>query len=139
LGKKAISDSGLVYYIDARFSTDGTNDWISLSMGVDPDKMPAMQALLRNEITRLRNEPPTDEEIAESRSYLRGRYISAAQSNPELADRLTLQWILLGRLENIEDFEKRLEAASRQDILNILPAITFGSVAAVKNPAEDSD
>jgi hypothetical protein len=52
LGKEAISRRGLVYHIDSDYHTDGKNDWITLRTGVDPDKLPAMKKLLREELAR---------------------------------------------------------------------------------------
>jgi predicted Zn-dependent peptidase len=139
LGKKAISDSGLVYYIETEYDTDGANDWISLNMGVDPDRMPAMQTLLGDEILRLSEEPPTGSELDEARNHLVGRCTSAAQSNLELTQRLISQWLLLGQLESCDQYRTRLEAVSRDDVLSLLPALTSGSVVSVMNPREISN
>jgi zinc protease len=136
LGKEAISRRGLVYYIDNAYRTDGTNDWITLSMGVDPDKLPAMKKLLREQLDLLLTQPPSIEEVEEARRHLLGRYVSAAQSNRELAESLASQWVLRGRLETEDDLKRRLENISRQDILDILPAFTGGSIVAVRNPAK---
>lgn len=53
LSKTAISRLGLIYYIDSAYRSDGRNGWITLSMGVDADKLPAMKELLRQELRRL--------------------------------------------------------------------------------------
>ena len=134
LGKEAISRRGLVYYIDSAYHTDGINDWITLSIGVDPDKLPAMKKLLREELDGLLTQPPSAEEIAEARAHLLGRYVSAAQSNRELADTLADQWILYGNLLDYESLEQQLAAVSREQIIELLPAFTQGAVVSVRNP-----
>ncbi len=139
LGKEAISRRGLIYYIDSAYNTDGTNDWITLSIGVDPAKLPAMKKLLREELDRLLAEPPSDEEIEEARAHLLGRFASASQSNRELAETLSSQWILYGELPDYERLEQALKSVSRQQIIELLPAFARGSVVSIRNPRSDAD
>jgi predicted Zn-dependent peptidase len=134
LGKEAISRQGLVYYIDSVVQTDGRNYWFTLSMGVDPDKMPAVKRLLKDELARLLAEPPGEAEIEEARVHLLGRYLSAAQSNAELADSLTRQWIWYGEVTGYEEKAEQLATVRRQDIINLLPAFTRGSIIEIRNP-----
>ncbi len=134
LGKKAISDQGLLYYIDSDYRTDGGNGWITLSMGVDPDKFPAVKQLLKEELARLLDEPPTEAEVDEARAHLLGRHVSASQSNAELADSLTRQWIRNRDPAGGDEWEKQLDAVQREDILDLLPEFTRGSIIAIRNP-----
>jgi len=157
LGEEAISNRGLIYYIGSEYHTDGTNGWITLSMGVDPKNLPALQSLLREKLKELVEQPPTQAEVDEARNHLLGRLVSAAQSNPELADKLAQQWLWYGpmadyqsnaelkdelavysaglpRSMNTEALERRLEAVSREDILVLLPAFTNGSIVSIETP-----
>ncbi len=135
LGKAAISEKGLVYYIDSAWRSDGTNDWITLSTGVDPQKHDAMTALLREQLDLLISRPPSTDEIEEARSHLLGRFVSAAQSNGELAESLARQWLLQGSLPDYADLKHRLDQVSRQDILQVLRAFSRGSILSVRNPS----
>jgi hypothetical protein len=134
LGKAAISEKGLVYYIDSAWRSDGTNDWITISTGVDPQKLDAMKALLREQLDLLISRPPSTDEIEAARNHLLGRFVSAAQSNGELAESLARQWILHGSLPAYDDLKRRLDEVSRQDILQLLPAFSRGTVVSVRNP-----
>ncbi len=134
LGKEAISRRGLVYYIDSAVETDGRNDWLTLSMGVDPAKLPAVRQLLKEELARLLTEPPSLQEIDEAKTHLLGRFISSSQSNRELADSLTRQWIWYGDVLDYEEWEQQLAAIRRQDVLDLLPRFTRGSVISIINP-----
>ncbi|MGA9575123.1 MAG: insulinase family protein [Lysobacterales bacterium] len=138
LGKAAISQRGLVYYIDSAYHTDGTNDWITLSTGVDPQKLTAMKELLRQQLDLMLTRPPSAEEIEAARSHLLGRFVSAAQSNAELAENLASQWILYGHLPGYDDLKRQLDAVSRQDIMQMLPAFTHGAIVSVRNPPTNS-
>jgi predicted Zn-dependent peptidase len=134
LGKEAISRRGLVYYIDSAYRSDGVNGWVTLSIGVDPAKLPAMRDLLRNELQQLQSNPPTQEEIDEAGRHLLGRQISAAQSNQELAERLAREWLWYGELLSLDAWQSRLSGIDREDVLEIVPAFVSGSIVAVRNP-----
>ena len=98
LGVEAISRRGLVYYIDAQYLSDGTSGRVSLAIGVDPAKLDTMRALLRETLQGLTDAPPTDVELAEAKSHLIGRRLSAAQSNEEVSAALIEEWVGRGRL-----------------------------------------
>jgi len=134
LGKEAISRRGLVYYIDSAYRSNGADGWVTLDIGVDPAKLPAMRVLLRSELQRLREEPPSQAEVAEARRHLLGRFVSASQSNAELADRLSREWLWYGKLMDYESLSARLGGVTREDVLAILPEFTAGAVIAVRNP-----
>jgi predicted Zn-dependent peptidase len=134
LGTEAISRRGLVYYIDSAYQSNGRDGWITLSTGVDPAKWPAMRDLLRSELDRLLREPPTPAEVDEARRHLLGRFLSAAQSNPELADRLARDWSWYGEVVDYDTLAERLGRVTREDILELLPAMTAGTIVSVRNP-----
>jgi len=134
LGKEAISRRGLVYYIDSAYRSNGADGWVTLDIGVDPAKLPAMRDLLRSELQRLRREPPSQAEIDEARRHLLGRFVSASQSNAELADRLSREWLWYGKLVDYETLSADLGSVTREDLLAILPEFTAGAVIAVRSP-----
>ena len=135
LGTEAISRRGLVYYIDSAYRSNGRDGWITLSTGVDPAKWPAMRDLLRSELDRLLREPPTPAEVDEARRHLLGRFLSAAQSNPELADRLATDWSWYGEVVDYDTLAERLGQVTREDLLALLPAMTAGTIVSVRNPS----
>jgi zinc protease len=136
LGKEAISRRGLVYRIGSDYRTDGRNDWITLDIGVDPSRREAMVALLKEQLAALLTGPPSQAEVDEARAHLLGRFTSEAQSNAELADRLTRQWLWYRDVPGYEAWERKLDAVQRQDILDLLPAFTRGSIISITNPQD---
>lgn len=132
LGKEAISRRGLAYYIDSRYRSDGQNAWATLSVGVDPGKIDALTDLLRQELARLTDEPPTETEIEDARRHFVGRGKSAAQSNPELADQIAEQWLLFGELITPEQLDKRLESVSYEDVMRAIKPLQQGKIIAVR-------
>jgi zinc protease len=139
LGTEAITRRGLVYYIDSAYNTNGQSGWITLSIGVDPDKLPAMKELLQEELTRLVSEPPSQQEVDEARQHLLGRHVSAAQSNRELAGSLARQWFWYTKLLDYDELENQLSAVQRQDIIDFLPAFIAGSTVVIRNARLEHD
>jgi len=139
LGVEAISERGLVYYIESAYRTDGRTGWIELGIGVDPDKLPAMKRLLRETLEGLRTQPPSEQEIEEARSHLLGRRISEAQSNPEWLERLSHDWLWYGSLRTYDQLQKQLEAVTREEIIGLIPAFISGTTVSVRNPPGDGN
>ena len=131
LGKKTITESGLLYWINSDYATDGQRGWIVARAGVDQHKQASVRKLFRSELARLKSEPPTAAEIADARQYFLGRQQSAAQSNTEIAHRLVRDWMSRGEIVTMKSLRTRLDAVSREDVIRILPAYTAGSIVTV--------
>ena len=126
LGKEAISNRGLAYYIDAQYTSVDDAAWITLSTGVDTSKIGKLENLLAAELARLKTEPPTIAEIEEGRQHLLGRAQSAAQSNDELTAELARHWLQYRREPSTMELETQLRAVTRDDVLAIIPAFVDG-------------
>jgi predicted Zn-dependent peptidase len=131
LGKKAISDSGLVYYIDSRYRSNGDTAWITLATGVDPQKLQPLTALFRSELARLQQDPPTAAEIEEARNHLVGRARSQAQSNEELTARLATQWLWYGRLQSPEELRAKLAQVGDDEVRALAGKFARGTIITV--------
>jgi predicted Zn-dependent peptidase len=132
LGKEAISRRGLLYYIDARYASDGAAGRVSLEMGVDPAKLEPLRDLLRQSLRELRQAPPSAAEVAEARAHFLGRRASAAQSNEEVSARLLADWIAYGRLPNAAEHAAVAASCARDDVLRVLPAFVDGALLSVE-------
>ncbi|HNS85582.1 MAG TPA: insulinase family protein [Parvularculaceae bacterium] len=137
LGDEAISRRGLAYYIDARYRYLSGAGFVTLTAGVDPDKVDAFRDLMKAEIARLKTEPPTDAEIDEAKRHLLGRKISAAQSNEEIAEAMLKDFLAVGRPESAEEFAERLSKVTRQDVLNAIETLQKGAVVTVRGAGVD--
>lgn len=126
LGKSAISDRGLAYYIDTAYRSDGENGWVTLATGVDPGKVDAFGALFREELARLRSEPPSDAELAEARRHFAGRAVSSALSNEELTASLARDWLWYDGIVTPAELRRRLESVGRDELLQAIPAFVEG-------------
>ncbi len=131
LGKEAISERGLAYYIDSRYRSDGSDGWITITAGVDPHKLEPLRQLLLDELRRLRSDPPTAAEIEEAKAHLLGRAVSAAQGNAELAAALAGEWIWHGELRRPAELKAVLGQVERRDVLDAVDGFIGGTVITV--------
>ncbi len=127
LGKIAISERGLAYWVDSRYRSNGNAAFITLGIGVDADKLDALKILLESELQRLQVEPPTIAEFEEAKAHFVGRAYSAAQSNEELANALAEQWLWYGETVTPQALEQRLATISHQELLDAVAAFIGGS------------
>ena len=132
LGVEAISRRGLAYYIDSRYRSDGTNGWVTMQAGVDPGKVDAFAALMRQEVDGLVENPPTEAEIAEARNHLLGRFASAAQSNTEIVDDLAARLVWRNALDDAESLRQRLDAITVADVHAAARMLASGMVIVVR-------
>lgn len=131
LGRSAIGDKGLAYHIYSSIRTDGPRAWATLWTGVDPAQADALEAELKAQLANLQTEPPTAAEVDAARRHLLGRDLSAAQSNPELADRLARQFVETGGLRSHQQLEAALNSIGPGDLAAIAPAFARGTVLRV--------
>jgi predicted Zn-dependent peptidase len=126
LGKEAISNRGLAYYIDSQYRSDGRRAWIGLSTGVDPAKLATLEALFREQVAGLQQHPPTSEEVDEARNHLIGRLATARQTNVELATGLAEQWLWHGRLPGAGEQREAIRQLDQEAILQAVPGLLQG-------------
>ncbi|MBC7985434.1 MAG: insulinase family protein [Sphingomonadaceae bacterium] len=139
LGRVAIADRGLVYHIGSEYRTDGRRGWVTLSTGVDPGKIDAMEALLRVELARLASDPPSAEETEAARRHLLGRDISAAQSNEEITERLARQYVETGGVRSHDELAVMLADIGPSDLAAAAAAFANGTIMRVDVGAPSGD
>jgi len=131
LGKELIARRGLLYYIGTAWHCDGRSAWISLTSGVNPDKLDETAALFFGLLQAFRDHPPTEAEVEEARQHLIGRRLTAPMSNEEISAAYAREWIERGRLLTDEEWDREVRAVSREDLLRIVPGFLAGIRAAV--------
>ncbi|HWM89193.1 MAG TPA: insulinase family protein [Thermoanaerobaculia bacterium] len=126
LGKELISRRGLAYYLGTRHHTDGQAGWLSITTGVNPDKLDEARALFFGGLDALLQHPPTEAEVEEARQHLIGRRLTAPMSNEEMSAAYAREWIERGRLLTDAEWEREVRAVTREEILEIVPAFLAG-------------
>jgi predicted Zn-dependent peptidase len=100
-------------------------------MGVDPERIDAMEAALRTELARLVSRPPSEAEVEAAKRHLLGRDLSAAQSNEEIAAQLARQWVETGGLRSHEALAELLAQITASDVAAVAPAFVRGTILRV--------
>jgi predicted Zn-dependent peptidase len=131
LGRSAITDKGIVYYIGSSLRTDGVRSWATISIGVDPDKADAMEAEFRSQLARLVSDPPTASELRAARMHLLGRDLTAAQTNEELTSKLACEFVETGGLRTHEQLREQLQTITPADLATAARDFVRGTIIRV--------
>ena len=131
LGWSAISDKGLVYHIYSSQRTDGVRTWTTIFTGVDPGKADATEEELRTQLARLVSEPPSAAEVEAARRHILGRDLTSAQSNDELAAKLTREFVETRGLRSNDQLRAQLEAITPADLALAARAFSSGTIVRV--------
>lgn len=131
LGRSAIMDKGLAYYIASAYPTDGARGWVKIWAGVDPPKADALEKEFREQLAALVTRRPSAAEVEAAKRNLVGRDISAAQSNAEIVHKLTLQFIEKGQLQSHAEFERLVMSITPAEIEKAIPAFDAGTILRV--------
>lgn len=131
LGKDMIARRGLIYYIGSAYNSDGNASWISMTIGVDPDKLAATREQFHALMADLQEHPPTVEEIEEAKTHLIGRRLTGAQSNEELSALYVRDWIEQGKVMSKSEVETAVRAVTLEQVRKIVPVFLAGVTAIV--------
>jgi zinc protease len=126
LGKELIARRGLLYYIGTDWHSDGRTAWVSLTAGVNPDRLDETSALFFGMLDAFRDRPPTEAEVEEARQYLIGRRLTAPMSAEEISAAYAREQIERGRLLTDEEWAEMVRKVAREDLLKIVPAFLTG-------------
>ncbi|NWH07541.1 MAG: insulinase family protein [Alphaproteobacteria bacterium] len=89
------------------------------SVGTDNAKVAEALALIKSEIERLRKDGPTDEELANAKTYLTGSFALRLDSNAKIANfLLACQLYDLG-IDYIDRRNAEIEAVTREDVVRV--------------------
>ncbi|GAA0273968.1 hypothetical protein GCM10009127_13000 [Alteraurantiacibacter aestuarii] len=140
LGDAAISERGLVYYIGSDYIGDAAQGRIEITAGVDPGKIDAFEAMLRDHIAQLSTQPPGAAEIAAARAHILGREASAAMDNQEIATSLARHFLTSGGLSDNAALSRQLAAIGSEDLARAARGFANGTILRVDvTPAPEGD
>src|SRR5262249_31443173 len=94
--------------------------WVA-SAGVDSDNVELVTELILTEMRRLRDEPLTQQELDEAKSYLEGRSVLGLETNLGQARRFARQEAL-GVREPIAEYLQGIQAVSPDDVQRVARA-----------------
>ncbi|PWT94073.1 MAG: hypothetical protein C5B54_00660 [Acidobacteria bacterium] len=131
LGEELITKRGLVYYIGNNYNSDGTSAWISITTGVNPDKLNEVRKEFDRLLKDLANNPPSESELKEAKSYLIGRRLTGNQNNDELTAMALREYIDYGHVLTSAEFKTKVESVTQEQLDKIIPEFLKGVTAIV--------
>lgn len=131
LGEDLIGKRGLIYSISSRYNSDGDRAWISISTGVNPNQLQPLRSRFMEIMNDLKQNPPTEAELAEAKEHLIGRRLTAYQSNEELSGFYCQEWVEQGRLLALDEFERKVRAITLKQVHSIIPSFLNGASVTV--------
>jgi len=119
LGKKVRDTHGLAYYVTSVLQPSrGPRPW-TVNAGVHPDNIERALETILEEVQRLREEPVSDEELEDCRSYLTGALPLHLETNEGIASfLLTVEEYALG-LDYLQRYPDIIYGVSKKDIQQV--------------------
>lgn len=111
--------AGLAYYIysyDESFQDVG---YFTVQSGVGNDKCERAIGMIMEEIRRLKTEKVSPEEIARAKSHIKGRMAIALESSSSLANFVTSQELLTGKILTPQEKFVKINAVTAEDVQRI--------------------
>lgn len=117
IGEVVRQQAGLAYYAYSSLGGgSGPGPW-DVSAGVPPDKIDAAIGLIRNEIARFTSEPPSEQELEDTKTNFIGRLPLSMESNGGVAASLiNLEHFDLG-LDYYRRFPDMIASVTREEVL----------------------
>lgn len=108
---------GLAYGVSTYLNPQLLGGFYMGSVGTENARVGESVAIIKQEIARLRDEGPTDKEIADAKTYLTGSFALRLDSNAKIANMLiSMQLYDLG-IDYLDRRNKEIEAVTRDDIV----------------------
>jgi zinc protease len=109
---------GLGYTVSASITSSASEEpgLFTCYIGTNPAAFGRVKAIFLEEVERLRNEKPKDEEVEDVRKYLTGNLAFRLTTNAQIASQLVaIERYHLG-LGYLEDYRKAVEAVTPEDV-----------------------
>ncbi len=112
-------DAGLAYSVFSSIDTLRDVGMLTIHMGVSPDKGRKALQLLRDELNRLMDDGPTDEEVASAQMQLKGSVTISQESVSSRMYHMARQELYTGRYLPPEAQVERVLAVTRDDVTTL--------------------
>ncbi|ACL06422.1 peptidase M16 domain protein [Desulfatibacillum aliphaticivorans] len=126
-----------VYSFAPSFSDTGA---IGVYAGVDPSNLDLTLDLIYKELSRLKGDKVSEQELRGAKEYVLGSLIMSAESTDNQMLRAAQNEINFGRHKPISESAKNIEAVTREEILELANELLEAPMAlAVLGPVQDPD
>ncbi len=107
---------GLAYAVYSFTSAYQDTGQVGLYLGTRTENLPEALAVVASELTRLRQEPATADELARAKENLKGRVVLALESTGARMNRLGSEILAGAPLLSLDDVVQRIDAVSLEDV-----------------------
>ena len=119
LFKEVRERRGLAYSIGSSLTRYNDTGVLSISAGVSPEQVAETVKVIKQELTKLVEEPVGEEELTKSRDYTIGSFRLGLETPMALAQRAGEQLLMVGEIEPIDDVVEKFRAISADDVQRV--------------------
>lgn len=119
LFQKLRDEMGVAYYVGADGDAYSDHGVISVSAGVDKERLNESVKAIAEEYKKLKTELVPDEELRKAKDYIIGRMYLGLESSDDLADFYGFQELLKGERKTPENKAKEIEKVTAKEIRDI--------------------
>ncbi|MCW2960242.1 MAG: insulinase family protein [Thermoleophilia bacterium] len=130
---------GLAYSVYSFLSNHAEAGQAGLYVGVRPDRVAEVLEVVRAELDRITQEPPTAEEVELAKGHLEGRMLLSLESTTVRGNRLGASLINEMPIEPLERTVERIHAVTRDDLHALAQELFHPSKLSLAAVAEDID
>lgn len=114
---------GLAYMVRAGSTSFRDVGSVHVQAGLDPSRLTEALQVIKAEITRMANEPVTDEELANAKSNISGRLALSLEDSSTQAEWFGKQFLFNDKIQLPEEVIKKINAVTKKDIQKIAKQI----------------
>ena len=119
LFQKIREEMGVAYYVSADADLFTDHGFCSISVGIDSSRLNEVIPALLGEINKLKTNLIDSAELQKTKNHLVGKIIISLESSDALASFYGSQEILRETIVSPEEYIKKLEAVTSEEILNL--------------------
>ncbi len=110
---------GLAYYIQSELSAYTDSGYLAVQAGVPNDKLDQAVKVILEEFNKIKDKEIDKKELKKSKEYLKGKLLLDLETSDELAFWLAGQEVLRGKMLEVPQVLKRIDAVSESDLKRI--------------------
>jgi predicted Zn-dependent peptidase len=111
---------GLAYAVYSFTSAYQDTGQVGLYLGTRADNLGSALSVVGTELTRLREQPATDEELTRAKENLKGRVVLALESTGARMNRLGSEILAGAPLLSLDEVVERIDAVSHEDLVGLV-------------------
>lgn len=142
LFQKLREEMGVGYYVRSETDEYIDHGYLSVSTGVDSNRVLEVVKAIIFELKRFTNEIVSEDELKKAKDYLVGSTFLGLESSDSIAEYYAMQKIVSPEIITPEEFAKQIQSVTSQDVMNVAKEIMLDNklnmaiVGNIKNKEE---